>query len=191
MKFEANQVRYDQDDSLYVEPWGGSRGCEWSYKLKGPIKNIFFAYYGGVINYIKFPTIDTERGVTIDSPRFGGNGRRVSKVIFEKAPMEHLTGITGTLGRFEGHLVVKSLCCFITNVKSYGQYESERGIESRGRPFNLTMKGWAIVGFHGRAGSYLDAIGVHLHKLTPPTLPMAPDQKSEEEEEGGWEIVEV
>ncbi|KAJ8532065.1 hypothetical protein K7X08_011988 [Anisodus acutangulus] len=106
--------------------------------------------------------------------------------------MEHLTGITGALGLFEGHLVVKCLSS-ITNVKSYGPFESERGVESRGRPFHLEMKGWDIVGFHGRAGSYLDAIGVYLQKLiTSPTLPMEPKCDDEKfEEEGGWELVEV
>ncbi|OIT19961.1 putative late blight resistance protein -like r1b-23 [Nicotiana attenuata] len=35
-------------------------------------------------------------------------------------------------------------------------------------------EGVAIVGFHGRCGVYLDAIGVYLQKLTPPTLAKEP-----------------
>nr|XP_018633099.1 uncharacterized protein LOC108948452 [Nicotiana tomentosiformis] len=35
-------------------------------------------------------------------------------------------------------------------------------------------EGVAIVGFHGRSGLYLDAIGVYLQKLAPPTLEKEP-----------------
>ncbi|XP_070029993.1 mannose/glucose-specific lectin-like [Nicotiana tabacum] len=108
-----------------------------------------------------------------------------SKVTFEKAPLEYLTGITGTLGRFNGHLVVKSLC-FITNVKSYGPFDSERVPDSGKRSsFHPLMKDWAIVGFYRHAGSYLDAIGIYLQKITRPTLPEELEFDDQKSEEGG------
>nr|XP_009622528.1 agglutinin-like isoform X2 [Nicotiana tomentosiformis] len=159
-----NQVSYDQADSILVEPWGGNiGGSEWNYKLKSSIKEILIAH-GDVIDSIMFRTI-TEQGTTIDSPKFGGNGGRIYKVVIEATPLEHLTGIKGTFECFDGHSVIKSLC-FITNANNYGPFGSEAG----GTPFSLVMKeGVAIVGFHGRSGLYLDAIGVYLQKLASPT----------------------
>ncbi|XP_060200853.1 agglutinin-like [Lycium barbarum] len=46
------------------------------------------------------------------------------------------------------------------------------GTEAGGYPFSLVLKdGRAIVGFHGRSGAYLDAIGVYLQHAAP--LPQA------------------
>ncbi|XP_009769147.1 putative late blight resistance protein homolog R1A-3 [Nicotiana sylvestris] len=163
IKLSGNQVSYDQEDSTLLEPWGGVGGSKWNYMLKSPIKEILIVH-GDVIDSIMFRTI-TEQGTTIDSPKFGGDGGRRDKVVVEATPLEYLTGIKGTFGRFYGHSVIKSLC-FITNAKNYGPFGSEAG----GTPFSLVMKeGVAIVGFHGRSGLYLDAIGVYLQKLAPPT----------------------
>ncbi|XP_059279118.1 agglutinin-like [Lycium ferocissimum] len=172
----GNQVSYDQADTILVEPWGGGTGgSQWNYKFKSPIKEILIGH-GDIIDSIMFRTVN-EQG-TIDSPRFGGSGGRKVKVIIEAAPLEYLTGIKGTFGNYGGHLVIRSLN-FITNAKKYGPF----GTESGGNPFSLVMKeGGAIVGFHGRAGVYLDAIGVYLQKLTPPTSPNEPAKKIEPNE---------
>lgn len=57
---------------MLIEPWGGSNGSEWNYKLTNPIKEIIIAHDDNVINSIIFRTIGQEG--TIDSPKFGGNG---------------------------------------------------------------------------------------------------------------------
>nr|XP_009770862.1 PREDICTED: putative late blight resistance protein homolog R1B-16 isoform X1 [Nicotiana sylvestris]XP_009770863.1 PREDICTED: putative late blight resistance protein homolog R1B-16 isoform X1 [Nicotiana sylvestris]XP_009770864.1 PREDICTED: putative late blight resistance protein homolog R1B-16 isoform X1 [Nicotiana sylvestris]XP_009770865.1 PREDICTED: putative late blight resistance protein homolog R1B-16 isoform X1 [Nicotiana sylvestris]XP_009770866.1 PREDICTED: putative late blight resistan len=148
-------------DSILLEPWGGTGGSKWNYKLKNPIKEILIAH-GDIIDSIMFRTV-TKKGITIGSPKFGGNGGQISKVVIEATPLEYLTGIKGTFGHYCGLSVIKSLC-FITNVKNYGPF----GCEAGGTPFSLVMKeGVAIVGFHGRCGAFLDAIGVYLQKLTP------------------------
>ncbi|XP_060194373.1 agglutinin-like isoform X2 [Lycium barbarum] len=171
----GNQVSYDQADSILAEPWGGTGGSQWNYKFKSPIKEILIGH-GVIVDSIMFRAVN-EKG-TIDSPRFGGSGGRKDKVIIEAAPLEYLTGIKGTFGNYGGHLVIRSLN-FITNAKKYGPF----GTESGGNPFSLVMKeGGAIVGFHGRSGLYLDAIGVYLQKLTPPTSPNEPEKKIEPNE---------
>ncbi|XP_019259608.1 PREDICTED: uncharacterized protein LOC109237713 isoform X3 [Nicotiana attenuata] len=184
---KENQLSYDLADSILVGPWGGNTGgSEWNYKLKNPIKEILIAH-GDVIDSIMFRTV-TEQGTTKDSPKFGGNGGEINKVIFEQTPLEHLTGIKGTLGRFNGHLVVKSLC-FTTNAKNYGPFGSEDG----GTPFSVVIKeGGAIVGFHGRCEVYLDAIGVYLQKSTPPASAQEPeDETIEPNEPMVEEIIEI
>ncbi|XP_075104930.1 putative disease resistance RPP13-like protein 3 [Nicotiana tabacum] len=167
--FEGYQVSYDQADSILVEPWGGNTGeSEWNYKLKSPIKEILIAH-GDIIDSIMFRTV-TEQGTTIDSAKFGGDGGRRDKVVIEATSLEYLKGIKGTFGRYYGHSVIKSLC-FITNAKNYGPF----GCEASGTPFSLVMKeGVAIVGFHGRSELYLNAIGVYLQKLAPPTSAKEP-----------------
>ncbi|XP_009772162.2 putative late blight resistance protein homolog R1A-10 isoform X2 [Nicotiana sylvestris] len=184
---DKNHASYDLADSILVGPWGDtSGGSEWNYKLKNPIKEILIAH-GDAINSIMFRTI-TEQGTTINSQKFGGNGGQINKVVFEETPLERLTGIKGTLGRFNGHLVVKSLC-FTTNVKNYGPFGSEGG----GTPFSHVMKeGGAIMGFHGRCGEYLDAIGVYLQKLTPLASAQEPeDETIEPNEPMVEEIIEI
>nr|XP_016489921.1 PREDICTED: putative late blight resistance protein homolog R1B-16 isoform X1 [Nicotiana tabacum]XP_016489923.1 PREDICTED: putative late blight resistance protein homolog R1B-16 isoform X1 [Nicotiana tabacum]XP_016489924.1 PREDICTED: putative late blight resistance protein homolog R1B-16 isoform X1 [Nicotiana tabacum]XP_016489925.1 PREDICTED: putative late blight resistance protein homolog R1B-16 isoform X1 [Nicotiana tabacum]XP_016489926.1 PREDICTED: putative late blight resistance protein h len=155
----GNQVSYDQADSILVEPWRGNiGGSEWNYKLKSPIKEILIGH-GDFIDSIIFRTI-TEQGTTIDSPKFGGNGGRIDKVVIEATSLEYLTGIKGTFGCYGSHSVIKILC-FITNSKNYGPFGSEAG----GTPFSFVLKGVAIVGFHGCSGVLLEAIGVYLQKL--------------------------
>ncbi|OIT33046.1 agglutinin, partial [Nicotiana attenuata] len=147
--------------SILVEPWGGTNGSEWNYKLKYPIKEILIAH-GEVIDSIIFRTIG-EEGI-INSPKFGGSGgdKRL-EVTIENAPREYLIGINGTLGHYAGNLVVKSLC-FTTNLKTYAPFGTKA---SDGTKFSLVMKeGGAIVGFHGRSSWYLDAIGVYLQQVT-------------------------
>ncbi|KAM3341812.1 agglutinin isoform X1 [Capsicum galapagoense] len=167
----GNQVSYDEADSILVEAWGGNGGDEWIYKLKSPIKEILINH-GQIIDSITFRTINNEQNI-IDSPRFGGNGGRRDKVTIEAAPLEYLRGIKGTYGNYGGKMVIKSLS-FVTNGKNiYGPFGNKGG---DGIPFSLVMKeGGAIVGFHGRCGSYLDAIGVYLQKLTTPTTPQKQD----------------
>ncbi|XP_055835643.1 agglutinin-like [Solanum dulcamara] len=147
---------------MLVESWGGTSGSEWNYKFTNPIKEIVIAHET-VIDSIIFRTLG-QQGI-IDSPKFGGRGgNKKFKVTIENAPWEYLTGIRGTLGYYVGHLVVKSLC-FTTNLKTYGTIGAAAG----GTPFSLVLKeGGAIVGFHGRYGAYLDAIGVYLQHVAAP-----------------------
>ncbi|MFS7911633.1 putative jacalin-like lectin domain-containing protein [Helianthus anomalus] len=80
-------------------------------------------------------------------------------------PLEYLVSISGTFGSFNGSDVVKSLC-FKTNVTSYGPYGTNSGTA-----FSYDGKGGMVLGFHGRAHSYLSAIGVY---VIPESLASAP-----------------
>ncbi|KAH0684104.1 hypothetical protein KY285_021590 [Solanum tuberosum] len=161
---EYHQPSYDQAKLMLIEPWGGTSGSEWNYKLTNPIKEILIAHGDNVIDSIIFRTIG-QQGI-IDSPKFGGNGGyRKTKVTIENAPGEYLTGIRGKLGYYVGNLVVKSLY-FSTNLKCYGPVG---GNEVGGTSFSLVLKvNGAILGFHGRSGAFLYAIGVYLQNVTPP-----------------------
>ncbi|XP_015072188.1 agglutinin-like [Solanum pennellii] len=158
----GNLVSYDEVDQIMVEAWGGIGGLEWNYKFKSPIKEILINH-GDVIDSIMFITMN-EQGDRIESPRFGGNGGRRDKVVIKETSLEFLVGIKGRYGNYKGNLVVKSLS-FVTNAKNiYGPFGKEDGT-----PFSFVIKeGGAIVGLHGLADSYLDAIGIYVNKLTVP-----------------------
>ncbi|KAL5757425.1 hypothetical protein ACOSP7_020036 [Xanthoceras sorbifolium] len=66
---------------------------------------------------------------------------------------EYLMSISGTHHTFEEQHVIESLC-FHTNKKKYEPF----GL-IEGSPFDLPLKDRVIVGFHGRANNYINAIG--------------------------------
>lgn len=75
-------------------------------------------------------------------------------------PGEHLVSIHGyysdLLSWGLGITVIRSLT-LETNKKTYGPF----GVED-GSKFSYPTVGSKVVGFHGRSGWYLDAIGLHV-----------------------------
>ncbi|KAG5226540.1 Mannose/glucose-specific lectin [Salix suchowensis] len=71
---------------------------------------------------------------------------------------EHLTSITGTYGVYVGmeHMLITSLA-FQTNLTTYGPFGTATGTS-----FSIPIEGSVMIGFHGRGGYYLDAIGIHV-----------------------------
>ena len=90
------------------------------------------------------------------------------QVVFDY-PYEILTHVTGHYGpvMYMGPNVIKSLTFHTTKAK-YGPFG-----EALGTPFSTNVKEGKIVGFHGRKGLFLDALGVHLveGKVTPASRP--------------------
>ena len=72
-------------------------------------------------------------------------------------PEEYLTKISGTQKTlYEKAYCIESLF-FHTNLNKYGPFGP-----TNGTPFELCMKDGVIVGFHGRSGVYINAIGVYV-----------------------------
>ena len=96
----------------------------------------------------------------------------VLQVIFDY-PYEILTHVTGHYGpvMYMGPNVIKSLTFHTTKAK-YGPFG-----EAQGTPFSTNVKEGKIVGFHGRKGLFLDALGVHIveGKVTPASRPPSSD----------------
>ncbi|KAL0397013.1 UNVERIFIED_CONTAM: Jacalin-related lectin 19 [Sesamum calycinum] len=71
---------------------------------------------------------------------------------------EFLTTVTGHCSPvvYGGSPVIRSLT-FKSNRRTFGPFGVEEGV-----PFSFPMEGGKIVGFKGRAGWYLDAIGFHI-----------------------------
>ncbi|KAK2652882.1 hypothetical protein Ddye_012738 [Dipteronia dyeriana] len=132
--------------------FGGQGGKEWNYKQNGAITEIKICH-GRVIHSLSFKSVD-KNGKSTYSDRFGGEGGDTDLItIFW--PREYLISISGTHHTHKKQHVVESLC-FHTNKKKYGPFGGTQGSH-----FDIPLKDQDIVGFHGRASNYIDAIGVY------------------------------
>ncbi|KAJ0026058.1 hypothetical protein Pint_09030 [Pistacia integerrima] len=141
-----------------VGPWGGQNGVHWDDGVYTTVRQLVIAHGAGIdsiqIEYDK-------KGSQVWSVKHGGNGgSKLDKVTLEY-PDEFLTAVHGHYGTVNdwGAVCVRSLT-FQSNKKTYGPF----GIE-QGTYFSFPMTGGKIVGFHGRSGWNLDAIGVYLKPL--------------------------
>ncbi|XP_038898661.1 jacalin-related lectin 3-like [Benincasa hispida] len=104
-----------------------------------------------------------KNGNSIWRSKHSGNEGSSSKVVLDY-PNEYLISIYG----YYGHIsewgkfaadVIRSLT-FQTNRKTYGPYGMEEGAK-----FSFPIMGAKIVGFHGRCGWFLDAIGLYVQPI--------------------------
>ncbi|TXG68440.1 hypothetical protein EZV62_003375 [Acer yangbiense] len=110
--------------------------------------------HGWVIDSLSFKTVD-KNGKSEYSDKFGGEGGDSDLIKFDW-PKEYLTSISGTHHTFEKQHVIESLC-FHTNRTKYGTFG-----RTKGSPFDLPLKDRvSVIGFHGRACNYINAIGVY------------------------------
>ncbi|KAG6598470.1 Pentatricopeptide repeat-containing protein, partial [Cucurbita argyrosperma subsp. sororia] len=147
-------------------PWGGSGGTTFDDGHYSGIREINVSRNVGIV-YIKVLYAWDEESIW--GTRAGGKGGfKHDKVVFDY-PYEILTHVTGHYGpvMYMGPNVIKSLTFHTTKAK-YGPFG-----EALGTPFSTNVKEGKIVGFHGRKGLFLDALGVHLveGKVTPASRP--------------------
>ncbi|KAL6527438.1 hypothetical protein OROGR_016528 [Orobanche gracilis] len=150
-------------DELYCEgeilvgAWGGPGGNPWRYKANGGgIKQIIIRS-GGVIDSIVFKGDGDETSAEVYSVKFGGRGGNRTEKILIDFPSEYLTGISGSHGRWGKFPDLVTSLKFHTNRAEYGPFG--KGSDTR---FSFIAHGGVITGFHGRAGAYIDAIGVYI-----------------------------
>nr|TKS04651.1 mannose/glucose-specific lectin-like isoform X2 [Populus alba] len=147
----------DIEGTISIGPWGGRGGDPWSYITNRGISQIVINV-GSNIKSISFR--DT---TDLDSATFGGkhpNDIGERKTVLINWPSEQLTSISGTYGNFSSLLTITSLS-FTTNRTTYGPFGT-----GSGTPFSIPINNNAVVGFHGRAGYYLDAIGIFVKPQT-------------------------
>ncbi|KAL0012775.1 hypothetical protein SO802_007883 [Lithocarpus litseifolius] len=147
------------EEFLTVGPWGGKGGNPWSFEENnGGIIGMKIVH-GDVIDSITFKCGD-EYGILQHSKKVGGNGGSKTNEISLNWPEEYLTSFSWTTVKYGANIVIRSLS-FKTNKTEYGPYGTKTG-----QPFSHRMEGGVIVGFHGRAGDNVDAIGAYV-KITP------------------------
>ncbi|KAF5955760.1 hypothetical protein HYC85_008616 [Camellia sinensis] len=182
----GNMVDYGKS-TMAVGPWGGQDGFRWDDGVYSGVRQLVIAHGAG-IDSIRIEYDD--RGFSVWSEKHGGSGGlKIDKVKLEY-PDEFLTSIHGYYGCINewGSEFVRSLT-FESNKKTYGPY----GIED-GTYFSFPMIGGKIIGFYGRGGWYLDAIGAYLEPFgLRPNLPKSlvqPRYAANGTEKFGYSVVQ-
>ncbi|KAI9082866.1 hypothetical protein K1719_035196 [Acacia pycnantha] len=126
-------------------------------------------YYVDAIGIFVQPAVDPYNGTISLGPwggsdadghcygKFGGrdsNDTGVEKTVPINGPSEYLKSIKGTYGEYRGRQVITSLS-FITNFDTHGPYGTASGTS-----FTIPIQGSLVIGFYGRAGFYVDSIGI-------------------------------
>lgn len=145
---------------LVSGPWGGVGGKPWDDGVFSGVKKIFLTKGEGIYS-IQFKY--DRNGQSFWSARHGGGSEGSINMIKFDYPYEVLTSVCGYYASLTGDdqgrgVVIKSLT-FYTNKAKYGPYGEEIGTF-----FTSTKTEGKIIGFHGRSGCYLNAIGVHLQQ---------------------------
>ncbi|XP_058193160.1 uncharacterized protein LOC131310257 [Rhododendron vialii] len=131
---------------------GGNEGAYWAYKANGPTLQISVRY-GQVINSILFKSKSSD-GIG-RSVKIGGSGGYMTVTFCIDSSEEQLLSISITYEEFRGEETIVSLC-FNTNLRKYGPFGSRTDTSS----VSIPIEDGFIAGFHGRGGSFLDAIGI-------------------------------
>ncbi|KAL4285382.1 hypothetical protein GQ457_16G013480 [Hibiscus cannabinus] len=153
-----------EDDKKPVSfgPWGGQGGSHWDDGMHLTVRQMVIAHGTGIDSIqIEYDN----KGKSIWSRKHGGDGGSKTDKVKLDYPDEFLTSIHGYCGSLSergGPIMVRSLT-LQSNRKAYGPFGMEQGT-------GFSMTRGKIVGFHGWAGGYLEAIGVYsmpVIKLNP------------------------
>ncbi|CAM0874426.1 unnamed protein product [Alopecurus aequalis] len=149
-----------------VGPWGGSGGqAYFNMGIGGgaspPRLLSVTLYHADAVHAFSFEYLQgtvvrrTYTGLSGDR-YYGSKGRRAT---INFARDEHVTAVEGTFGRSRSvtEVVVTSLTFRTDKGRTYGPYGEETGT-----PFSIPAANGCIVGFWGRSGRLLDAIGVYI-----------------------------
>ncbi|XP_010498396.1 PREDICTED: pentatricopeptide repeat-containing protein At1g19720-like isoform X2 [Camelina sativa] len=141
-----------------VGPWGGQSGHAWDDGMYTTVRQIIIGH-GSSIDSIQ---VEYEKnGSSVWSEKRGGKGGKKIDNVKLDYPHEYLISVNGTYGSFDawGNTCVRSLT-LESNHRKYGPFGCESGTF-----FALPKSGSKIIGFHGKAGWYIDAIGVHIQPI--------------------------
>ncbi|KAJ0785935.1 putative jacalin-like lectin domain-containing protein [Helianthus annuus] len=137
----------------------------WVYRPKGFTKKIKISVrHECVVHSINFQTY-LITGETVSS-FFGGKGGNRTDTICIDYPDEYLKLVRVTMCHHDGTYVVQSIC-FTTNQNCYGLFGKTKYDSVYASDHIRGM----IVGFHGYASTYLNAIGVY---VMPESLALRP-----------------
>ncbi|KAL9335768.1 hypothetical protein Peur_072949 [Populus x canadensis] len=144
--------------TILVGPWGGNGGDSWDDGIYHGVREITIVY-DQCIDSIQ--VVYDKNGKPITAENHGGVGGSRAAEIKLQYPEEYLTSVSGHYCPvvYGGSPVIRSLA-FSSNKRTFGPF----GVEE-GTPFTLSMDGASIVGFKGRGGWYLDAIGFRLSRI--------------------------
>ncbi|XP_051228043.1 disease resistance protein Pik-2-like [Lolium perenne] len=138
-----------------VGPWGGNGGRNRDIKVAPQRLETVTIRSGSVVDSVAFSYKD-ENGHQQTAGPWGSDGG--NKHTIQLGPTEFVTQVSGTFGSFGALSNVLTSLTLVTNCGSYGPFGKVHG-----SPFQTTVKSnGSIVGFFGRAGQFVDALGVYV-----------------------------
>ncbi|ESQ47120.1 hypothetical protein EUTSA_v10027653mg [Eutrema salsugineum] len=144
---------------IKMGPIGGKNGDAFDDGVFVGVKNIIVAKEGGVFDCISYIKIEYEKDGKFET-REHGTIRGELQEFSVDYPNEYITSVGGSYDRviYYETVLIKSLI-FKT---SYGRTSPVLGGKPAGTEFMLESKnGGRLLGFHGRSGQALDAIGTY------------------------------
>ncbi|PIN12109.1 hypothetical protein CDL12_15284 [Handroanthus impetiginosus] len=159
-----------EQKAIVVGPWGGHRGTNWDDRSYDGVREITLMH-ARCINSIRVAY--DKNGKPITAKKHGGVGGVKIAEIKLQFPDEFLTTVTGHYFPMVhgGSQVTRSLT-FKGNWSPFGPF----GVEE-GTLFFFPTEGGQIIGFKGRGGWYLDAIGFHIAKIETPKVEQKAPQR--------------
>jgi len=149
-----------EEDALLsrVGPFGGNGGRAQDIRVPPHRLKSVTICSKDIVRSLAFSYTD-HNGQQHSTGPWGASTSNVSTI--HLGPSEHLIKVSGTVGSlFAVHNLITSLT-FVTNAASYGPFGKPRGV-----PFvQPVQSNSSIVGFFGRSGAYLDAIGFYVRPL--------------------------
>ncbi|XAR61763.1 hypothetical protein NMG60_11016274 [Bertholletia excelsa] len=145
-----------------VGPWGGEGGNSFTevpesgYGLSGMTIG-----YTDVLRSLIFHYTNAD-GESYDSVKYGTNGAVIKQVLF-KYPEEYITSITITYGLHKNYTSTPliSRLAFKTTSDDYGPFGPLLPPDSD-TTVTIPIERGRVVGFFGRAGDCIDALGIHI-----------------------------
>jgi len=163
---EITQATNSLGGVIKVGPWGGSGGQAF-YTRGRSVARLWriSLYHSDAIRAFSYDYL--HRGAIRTEGPFGGRqhastGVRETIVLYAD---EHITAVEGTFGhcRSVPQVVITSLTFHTDKGRTFGPY----GDKAAGTPFSIPAENGCIVGFWGRSGWLLDAIGVYITPCSP------------------------
>ncbi|KAI3432051.1 uncharacterized protein J3R85_007720 [Psidium guajava] len=172
---KAEKVARTVEGLLTVGPWGGSGGSAYDDGIYTGIRQINLSRNVAIVS---MKVLYDWNGEPIWGSKRGGTGGFRSDKIVLDYPDEVLTSITGTCGplMYMGPNIIRSIT-FHTNRGKHGPFGEEQGPS-----FTSKSKEGKIVGFHGRSGLFIDAIGIHMKEGKVPAAVLPPANKNNKNE---------
>ncbi|XP_034606763.1 disease resistance protein RGA5 isoform X2 [Setaria viridis] len=136
-------------------PWGGDGGSTRDITMAPKSLKSVKVCSAVVVDSLSFSYLD-RYGREHNTPLWGGVGGSIRMI--NLGPSEFVKEVSGTYGRFSHLPNVITSFTLVTNLCSYGPFG-----QPSGTPFHTRVdRTGSIVGFFGRSGKYLDAIGVYV-----------------------------
>nr|ASK06165.1 lectin [Artocarpus hypargyreus] len=144
--------------TIIVGPWGGSGGSAWDDGSYTGIREIELSY-GDAIG--TFNVSYDFNGTPFAGPKYPSKQFSSTTKIELDFPKEFFVSVNGYTDLYPPlgvkRPVIRSLTFKTNQGRTFGPYGEEVGT-----PFNLPIENGLFVGFTGRTGYILDAIGFHL-----------------------------